>query len=226
MRDSSFTVFVEPGFLNYPSIIRPAAAMAATYELKAAYQTMAMLTKRKVKVLPTSYFTREGQLLHRKYTDDTPGLRKRIDDALGVETISPGTSFSVEVLFYNQQQLFQFASLIGNMTDTAGFLIHNVINTPNYFFGINGKGLNLPLPDSQWVYCVMNVSPDRVEVFLNGVSGGAFALTAPMRQSGEKVEVGNFGFMRYFLGAISEVAINGKPLEKAQIEETWSRVKP
>ncbi len=225
--DSSYNVFIEPGIINFPSMIRPVGAIAATYEFKTAFQTMALLTKRKVRLPAKSFFSRPDQIIHRKYGDDTAGLSLRMNDATGkLLSVTPGSSFSVEVYFHSAQQIYQVAALIGNMTDTAGFLIYNIVNTPNYFFGINGKGLNLPVPNNQWVYCVMNVFPDRVEVYINGASAGSFALPQPMRQSREKLWVGNIGFMRYYIGAISEVAINSKPLDKNQVEETWSQMKP
>jgi Concanavalin A-like lectin/glucanases superfamily len=224
--DSSFNVFIEPQLLRYPSIIRPVAAVAATYEFKSADQTMALLTKTKVKLPPKAFFERPEQVVHRKYSDDTAGRNMRVNDATGnMSPVTPGSSFAVEVLFHSAPQITQIAALIGNMTDTAGFLIYNLINTPNYFFGVNGKGLQLPVPNNQWNYLVMNVSPGKVEVFINGASAGTFALPQPMRQSKEKLFIGNIAFMNYYMGSIAEVAIDSKPLEKAKVEETWGQMK-
>lgn len=36
---------------------------------------------------------------------------------------------------------------------------------------------------------------------------------------------GNAGFMRYFIGAISEVAVINKPLDKEKITATWEAIK-
>jgi len=71
----------------------------------------------------------------------------------------------------------------------------------------------------------MNVYPDHLEVYLDGVPAGNIPLAAPYHQSPEKFSVGNAGFMRYFIGAISEVAVINKPLDKEKIAATWETIK-
>lgn len=223
--NSAANIFIEPSLCPYPFLARPSATIAATYEYKAVNQTMAMLSKRKTKIPQGTFFNNTAQLLHKKYSDDTAGIKRRINDAQGMAPLELNPEFSVEVLFNTKMQVYQYAALIGNMTDTSGFLIHNVLNSPNYFFGINGKGVTVPMPDNEWVYCVMNVYPDRVEVYKNGEQAGSFVLPKPMRPSHEKLFIGNIGFMHYYVGAISEISINNKAVDKAQIEMTWTQVK-
>ncbi len=49
-------------------------------------------------------------------------------------------------------------------------------------------------------------------------------LPRPIRASKEKLFIGNLD-MNYFIGAISEIAINNKPLEKNDVEQTWNSMK-
>lgn len=222
---SADNVFIEPSLCTYPFLARPLAAVAATYEYKAVNQTMALLSKRQIKVPKATFFSNTAQIVHKKYTDDTTGIKQRISDAQGTAAVDPGAEFSVEVLFNAKLQVYQFGALVGNMTDTSGFLIHNVLNSSDYFFGINGKGVTVSMPINEWVYCVMNVYPDRVEIFRDGELAGSFGLPHPLRPSHEKLFIGNIGFMHYFVGAIAEVAVNNKAIDKAQIANTWGIIK-
>ena len=134
-------------------------------------------------------------------------------------------SFAVEVLFNAKTQVYPYATLVGNMNDSSGFIIANVQNSSNYFFGINGKGAGLPVPNNEWVYCVMNVYTDHLELYLDGNLASSTPLAAPMRQSPEKLCVGDLGYMRYYIGAIAEVAVLNKPLDKTQVAATWEQIK-
>jgi len=225
IRDSSYNIFLEPAFCNFYFMPRPLAAVAATYETQGASQTMAMLVKRKTKVTPKIFLGRPDNVIHRKYNDDTAGIKLRINDALGVGPILLNTGFSVEALFYAKDQIYQYATLIGNTNDSSGFVIAKILNSPNYFFGINAKGISLPVDNNEWVYCVMDVFPDHFEIYVNGNKIGVSPLAAPFRQSPEKLFIGNGGFLRYYIGAISEIAVNDKALDNQQIEATWENIK-
>ena len=223
--DSSYNIFLEPSFFNFYYMVRPLAAMAATYEVKSTNQTMALLDKRKIKVLAGSYLGHADNILHRKYSDDSNGINIRVNDALGLKPIVLSPVFSVEALFYPENQIYPYATLIGNTNDTSGFVIAKIINSPNYFFGINAKGISLPVPDNEWVYLVMNVFADHFEIYENGAPVGTFPLPVGMRQSPEKLFIGNGGYLRYYIGAISEIAINNKIVDNNQIMVTWGNIK-
>ncbi len=227
MRDSSFNIFIEPNLCNFYFLSRPFAAMAASYTVKDTNKSMAMLVKRKDKLPVQTFFGHtEPQLFHRKYTDDTTGLNARINDGgVGVPALNLGAEFSAEVLFKPQRQIYQYATLMGNMNDSSGFIIANIINTPGYFFGINGKGTGAAVPGNDWSYVTMNVYPDHFEVYVNGVLASTFPLASPVKTSPEKLFVGNLGFLRYYIGQISEVAISGKVIDKGQIQATWDSIK-
>lgn len=218
-------IYVEPEGTAY-FLPKPMAAVAAVYEVDSFNKSIGVLSKRKTKLPATAFFGQEeGMALHRKYTDDTAGLSVRVNDALGGQPVALGPSFAVEALFYTKTQVYPFATIAGNMNDTSGFIIANVLGTPNYFFGVNGKGFALPMPDNQWVYCVMNVFPDRVEVYVNGALANTQPLQTPYHMSPERVGIGNLGYMRYYMGAIAEVAVVNKNLEKEKIAATWEEIK-
>ena len=224
--DSAFSVFIEPAISNLFYMARPFACMAASYEFKGVNQSMVMLEKRKTKIPQKAFFENtSATIFHRKYSDDTTGIRLRANDAEGTTPVNLGTTFSVEILFNSKTQIYQYASLVGNMNDSSGFVIANIINSPNYFFGINGKGFAAPIPNNEWVYCVMNVYPDHIEVYSNGNLVGTLPLAQPIRRSPEKLFIGNVGFMRYYIGAISEVAINTTVKDKGQVQATWDAIK-
>ncbi len=223
--DSSFNIFIEPAFCNYYFLNRPFAAVAATYQVKDTNKTMALLVKRKDKLPTQAFFDRAGQVIYKKYTADTAGINARINDGAGMNGVNLASEFSVEVLFKPQRQIYQYATLVGNMNDSSGFIIANIINSPNYFFGINGKGTGAAIAGDDWSYCVMNVYPDRMEVYVNGALASTFPLPKPFKNSPEKLFTGNLGFMRYYIGPIAEVSITNKATDKGQIASTWESIR-
>ncbi len=226
IRNTTPRIFIEPEGSPYFYMMRPLAAVSALYDVDSFNKNMGVLSKRKTKIPAKAFFDKTGDIVvHKKYTDDTAGISSRTNDALGISPLMLNPSFSVEVLFHSKPQIYPFATLAGNMNDTSGFIIARVLNSANYFFGVNGKGFAVPAPDNQWVYLVMNVFPDRLEVYQNGAQAGTIPLAAPYHQSPEKFSVGNLGFMRYYIGAISEVAVINKSLEKEQITATWEEIK-
>ncbi len=226
LRDSAYSIFIEPEYCANTRMVRVLPAAAATYEYKAVNQAMHMLVKRKTPIPAKSVLGNgEAAVIHKKYSDDTTGKNQRISDAGGTAPVTLGPEFSVEVVFKPGTQIFKFATLLGNMNDSSGFLIANVINTPTYFFGINGKGISFPLENTPWAYFAINVYPDKMEVYENGNLMGTLPLEKPMRQSPEKLAVGNMGFLRNYIGAISEICITNKRLDKNKIQATWEEVK-
>jgi hypothetical protein len=226
VRDSSFNIFLEPNLAAYNFLIRPFAAMAATYDVKDTNKSMILLVKRKNKLPTQAFFNRpEQQVFYRKYTDDTAGLNARINDGAGQPAANLNPEFSAQVLFRPQRQAYQYATLVGDMNDSSGFIIANVLNSSNYFFGINGKGTGAAIPGDDWAYVVMNVYPDHFEVYVNGNLASTFPLPKPFKSSPEKLFVGNLGFMRFYIGQISEVAITNKAVDKGQIQTTWDTIK-
>ena len=226
MRDSSFSVFLEPNFAAYYFLTRPFSAMAATYDVKDTNKSMALLVKRKTRLPTQAFFNHpEQQVFYRKYTDDTTGINARISDGAGQPAVNLTPEFSAQVLFRPQRQIYPYATLMGDMNDSSGFIMANILNSPNYFFGINGKGTGAAIPGNDWAYVVMNVFPDHFEVYVNGVMASAFPLPKPFKPSPEKLFVGNLGFMRFYIGQISEVAITNRATDKAAIQATWESIK-
>jgi hypothetical protein len=222
---ASYQIFIDSSFTGLSFLEKPVAAIAATYDIADTKNNMYLLHKRQLKIPAQTYFTGSGNdVLYRKYKSDTSGVSMRIADALGIKPVVISPTFSVEALFYASAQMLPYATLAGNMNDTSGFIIANVLHTPNYFFGINGKGTVIKCPEHQWVYCVMNVYPDHVEVYENGQLAATLPLSAPVKQSPEKLAVGNEGYFRYYTGAISEVAIHNNITEKSRISATWEMI--
>ena len=222
--DSSFKIFIEPKSPPYPFLLSPLAAIAATYYAVDSTHSMVLLTKRKTKILSKSFLDQHDNIIHRKYNDDTGGINLRINDAFGLGFLTTAPEFSVELIFNPQPQIYQYATLIGNMNDSSGFVICNIVNTDNYFFGINGRGFTVPMPNNEWVYCVLNIFPDHIEVYDNDKLVGTLPLPAPIKQSPDQLFIGNGRYFRNYIGAISEVAVNKKIMDSKQIQSTWEEI--
>lgn len=224
-RDSSFKVFVEQGPKLYPFLMRPVAAFSATYEFSAYNKFMGLFEKKKW-VMPTgTYFRDTDQVLfHRKYTDDTAGISQRIHDALGVGPVNPKPEFSVQALFYSAFQIYDKAAIVGNLQDSAGFMICNILNSSNYYFGINDVGYAIPIPQHQWTYCVMNVYADHVMVYKDGHLLLVSPLRRPIKKSKKNLYIGNSEGFHFYVGGISEVSVANKVLDSNQVKQTWNEI--
>lgn len=223
--DSSFNVFIEPKLCNAPYLQRQLASVAASYEISKANLSMFLLKKRTIKNPGKAFFNKKTQpIIYRKYSNDTSAIKKRVNDSQGINPLNFPTEFSIEALFYSQFQLYDYATIIGNMVDTTGFMISQRAGTNKYFFGINGRGYEIPLLTNSWVYCVMNVYQDHLEIFQNGDFIANIPLTSPYHTPSSKLFIGNLGYMSYYLGPISEIAI-AKPLKPEDIKNTWMEIK-
>lgn len=224
--DSSFKIFFEPDFCNYFFMARPIAAVAARYEVEKSNLSMFLLKPIENKIPETEFFRPDNStLLHSKYTSDSSGIKARVNDAQGINTISLPQEFSVELLFHPQQQVYQYATLIGNMTDSAGLLIANEKGTDNYYFGINGRTYSIPMINKGWVYCVLNVFHDRMEIYQNGNLTHTLPLQQPYKDPNQKICIGNIGAFRNYLGQIAEVSINRRILSNNEVKGRWDAMK-
>ena len=223
IKDSSFNIFITH---TYPFLDRATALIAASYENKEGNNNMFLVTKRKTRIPEKTFFDNSEQLIfHRKYKDDSTGIKMRAEDAKGIESIRLGTAFSVEIFFYLTPQFYPKATLISNLLDSNGFVIGNVSNTSKYFFGINGTAYIAPMTNYKWYYYAMNVFPNHIEIYVNGSQILSYPLHEPMRNSGNKLYIGNHDNFQYYIGAISEVAITKTTLDSNQIQATWKEIK-
>lgn len=226
--DSSFDVFVTPmSFRDIEFMERPLTAIAATYDFKEGNESISFLAKRKNKN-PVKVFFGDSMnnIIHRKYNDDTASAQMRINDASGIQPIHMNPEFSVEVLFYSNKQVFSNPTLIGNQReiDSSGFAISNYLNSSKYLFSVGCKGYILTLPETGWIYCVMNGYRDHFEVYINGKLMATYPLSKPITNSPDKLCIGDMGYMHFYVGAISEVSINNKPLDSNQVSLTWEEI--
>ena len=226
--DSSFNIYLEPSNIFFYFMYRPWAAMAAKYAFTTFDHSVVMLTESKVHIPKRAFFDhRDGSVIHRKYSKDRASYKLRVNDAVGTEPISLSNEFSVEVLFYNSPQMYPEATLVGNAQDSSGFVIGKVFNESRYFFAISGAGYMMPVPDDQWVYLVMNVHPDHVDIFRNGSLSFSQALTKRWLNSSHKLCIGNLGEngkARLFVGTIAEVNMANKAIDSNQVHATWNEI--
>jgi hypothetical protein len=225
LRDSSFSVFIEPSTFSYAYLQPVTATIAALYEAKGHSPTIAFLKKRQARIPARSFFADTAQVVvHRKYSDNPSGIDMRIQDASGTEPITLAPAFSVQTLFYSSEQIYPYPALISNYDEKKGFIIGGVFNSNNYLFGINKVSLKVPVKHNQWSYAVMNVFPDRFDVYINGVLAASRPLEQPIMESGGPLFIGNYDKMHFFVGAISEVSVINNVLDKTQIENTWAEI--
>ena len=163
-------------------------------------------------------------LLYKKYTSDSTGTKMRVDDAVGTVSVSPVSEFSVHLLFHPEKQAYQFASLIGNMTDSAGFAVADNPATGKYYVCINGSCYELPIIEDKWIYLVLNFYSNKLEVYLNGNLSTSLKLEMPYRNSPQKVYIGNMRKMNLYFGEIAEVNISNKITPADDIKNIWTKI--
>jgi hypothetical protein len=225
IRDSSFSIFMEPELFNYGYTKRISAEVAAMYEMKSANKSMVLLKKRPKMIPVISLFKKSASpVIYRKYTDDTIGAKTRTDDALGIMTAILHPEFSAQVLFYSRPQIYPYSALVGNLDDSAGFVITNMFNSEYYVIIVNDNKLKVTMKYNQWHYCVLNVFTDHADIYTDGQLAGSFALPKPIQKSERNLFIGNLGSNHYFLGPIAEVSVDNTILGQDVIKETWTKI--
>jgi len=227
--DSSFTVFLESGEEYYPFLQRTYGMIGARYEYVAIGARLVALKPRKTHITNSSFLKRAtGQIVYRKYDDNAASYSSRADDAFGIPPVSLGSSYSVEALFFNTPQMFPEAIVVGNASSHSGFAIGHMYNAPRYFFNVNDFVFVTTVPNNRWIYLCMNVFPDHMDVYINGVPMPRQQLKEVPRDTDLKLSIGNLSGdakPRYFVGAISEVSISHNVIDSAMVAATWSSIK-
>ncbi len=232
--DSNLQVFAEPARNTYPFLEPSWATLAACYDFKSVNKLLVCLNKRKEKLPTGTFFTnRDGNVLHRKYTDDTASYHMRVRDAIvGFDNLKLAPVFSAEILYYTLPQMLPESTLFGNAQDSSGFSIGKVYNKQEYYVLFNGVGFTTQVPDDQWLYLAINVYPDRLEVYANGAAAFGGRLPSPTRPSKNRFYIGNLkdavkpGVCKYYVGGISEFSISNRPLDSAMVGATWRAMAP
>ncbi len=227
--DSSFTVFLESGEEHYPFLQKTYGTIGARYEYVAIGARLVALKPRKRHIPDSSFLNRpEGQILYKKYYDNAASYSARADDAFGIPAVSLGSSYSVEALFFNTPQMFPEAIVVGNASSHSGFAIGHMYNAPRYFFNVNDFVFVTTVPNNKWIYFCMNVFPDHMDVYINGVRMPRQQLKEVPRDTDVKLSIGNLSGdakPRYFVGAISEVRISHNVMDSSMVAATWSSIK-
>ncbi len=208
LRDSSYKVFIEPGYFYYGHYDKICAAIAAGYQYALSTHYIAMLTKR----VPDKNYRPEivqqsSSIFYKAFSDDTAGFAARLHYAFGDSSIQVGSAFSTEIVFDAVPQIYQLAVLASNATDSAGFSI--VCGNFNELYYVT-------FPNSQQAYpfyvrlnsrnhLAVEIKDNRLQIKVNGVSQ-TYSLAAPYIPTSNKMSIGNSGHLRYYVGAIREVA--------------------
>lgn len=217
-------IFIEGEECRFGYLMRPLLLLAANYQVAAKNNNMTLMKKRS-QVPNMTYFNRsEDVVFHRKYTDNAASADARLRDAIGSESVKLDSAFAVEILFKASSQVCPTASLICNLGDSSGLIIESRNEASLFYFGLYGDGIEGRIENNGWVYCTMNIYPDRMELFLNGQKKGAKPLSRPYRNSKEVVRIGSKDpkSVAYYMGAIAEVAIVNRPLPKEEISSIFS----
>ncbi|MDE7091479.1 MAG: hypothetical protein K2O53_07135, partial [Bacteroidales bacterium] len=134
LRDSNFTVFLDGNAFYYSQWQDLRALVAARYVVdtqcrKPQNKSFSALMPRPVRMPETAILSRpdEQPLLYRKYTDDSAGYERRIQDASGVPlSLNEGQTFSLELLFFSTPQHYSRGTVFSQYTDSTGFGLFNV----------------------------------------------------------------------------------------------------
>lgn len=224
--DSPYKVYLEPSARIYDFMERHLQAVAATHEYATDNGKMAMLERRRTKLPTATFFTGSDLLFHRKYTDDRASILQRIADADGVQPMPLEGSFTISALFHTPLQFTDRPVVVGNITDSCGFIIGGINKPDLYIFGVNGVGMSVGFPRKTWCYTVMNVTPTGIQLFVNGKHIGSRNIPAPIRNPTQKMGIGNLGDFHYFTGAIAEIAISRGNIDSNTIKATWQQIQP
>lgn len=217
-------IFIEGEECRFGYLMRPLLLLAANYQVAASNNNMTLMKRRSELPLMTYFNRSEGVVFHRKYRDDPASTEARLNDGLGSESVKLDSAFSVEILFKSTPQVCPTAALICNLGDSSGLIIEARNEANLYYFGLYGEGMEGRVENNGWVYCSMNVYPDRVELFLNGQKKGVKLLKRRYRNSKEVVRIGSKDpkSVAYYMGAIAEVAIVNRPLPPEEIAAIFS----
>jgi hypothetical protein len=209
--DSS-DVFIETPNFYYHYVQETNAAMAATRSVKAANDRMVYLKKRTYETLATPVLeeTSKDVLLYEKFYDDTTSLNKRIDYALhGRDSLLWENRFSIEAIFYAEQQAYQANVIFGNFADSCGIELINVDTSRYVLRWKQNIGVDLDFPKGRWHYLVIQADKQTMYLFLNG------QLLHTYRIDNHQIELSYKNFFiggkgtgqQYFTGAISEILV-------------------
>ncbi|MCM1531363.1 MAG: LamG domain-containing protein [Bacteroides sp.] len=236
MRDSSFTVFLDGGSFYYGEWKDLRAMLAARYTidrqlLQSNQMFFSALNPRRAEIPLTRVLERQGEnsLLYRKYKDTTTDYELRVKDVEGIPLDLSGKTFSVEAIFYTSPQHYPNSVLFAQDPNGQGFgFFHTNGNAgQNNLFVLvcNSSQIALRLPMSAWHYLNLNFLSDAVDIYLNGKYAGRIPMKEPCRTASDKFFIGAYEGGANYFGAISEVAVYGRPKTAGEIKETFEIMK-
>lgn len=217
-------IFIEPLDCRFLYMVRPLLTLGANYEVAQVNGNMCMAVKKSDLPLMAYMNRADGILFHRKYRDEPGYTDARIRDAVGTEPITLDSAFAVEILFKAGKQLWPTAALLSNLGDSSGLLIEKREGPDRYYFGLFGDGMEGKIQNNGWVYCVLNVNPREMVLYVNGARKGSKLIQNPYRQSAEAVHVGNknMSSVAFYTGVIGEVAILNRNMDEREIAANFA----
>jgi hypothetical protein len=223
-------VFIEPSAFYYYYMKETNAATTATYSVDTSNQSIVYMKKRQYDVLslPILEENTDQVLFYEKFSDDTASLNQRINYATkGVDPISWNEKFSVEVVFYAEEQAYSGGTLFNNSKDSTGLWLLNNGAVGNYFLQWDEKlGITIDIPSNQWNYLVMQFTNNSFTVYLNGtlVSRGGI-LQAP-KPSASNLFIANSNDKNlHFTGAISEILFKNGHTSEMELQKRNRQLK-
>ncbi|MDE6515322.1 MAG: LamG domain-containing protein, partial [Bacteroidales bacterium] len=234
LRDSNFTVFLDGNAFYYSQWQDLRALVAARYVVdtqcrKPQNKSFSALMPRPVRIPETAILSRpdEQPLLYRKYTDDSAGYERRIQDASGVPlSLNEGQTFSLELLFFSTPQHYSRGTVFSQYTDSTGFGLFNV-NEEDYtdLYGLAcGQTQRLfQIPAPAWNYLVFNFLPDAIDLYVNTHYYGRIPLKDPYRPGTALFYVGSQTGLAHYIGGISEIAIHNRLQTEAGMAANYEK---
>ncbi len=225
IRDSSFKMFIEPGYFYYPQYAPLCASMASSYQFASTSNTICLLKKRPLKpayksiILETN--SSDSKVAHEVFQDNKEGLAKRADWALGKNPVKLGKVFTAEVVFEPATQIYNYPAIMGNQKDSAGFgIIYS--NQPNlYYFSIAGQNVPITVAPAKMYYIAAVVNEKNLKIFVNGNQVAFYTMPKDYIESGMPLYIGNLENLRYYLGYIGEASITKQEVSAEEISKRW-----
>ena len=206
----SYDVFLEPRAFYYYYVQPANAATTATYSVEASNNAIVYMKKRKYDVLSSPILEENSNqvLFYQKFKDDTASLNQRVNYAIeGAKPITWNDNFSVEMVFYAEQQAYLGGTIFSNNTDTTGICLLNNRDPELYYLRWNSDlGIMINVPKNQWNYLVLQFTNNTVAVYLNGSLINSADIPQAPKQSVSNLFIANSSANNlHFTGAISEI---------------------
>ena len=227
IRDSSFTVFIEPNFFNFVLSSHIIESVAATYEFEKQNGSMFMLKKRAGRDSYYGVLENDNAIVYEFFSNDIIGFYKRMGYMQGSWDVKSDNKITVEVIFKPTPQLYPYAVLLGNQKNDTGFTLCCVDQQDTYGIAIADQIASFKVNLNEVNYLAISIHERTITIYLNGKMLGNVLFNNTLKPSDAGLHIGNYpNFMRFFLGEIREFCISAAQPSEDEMKKKWELINP